>query len=152
MPPIAQGYTPIWVWLKMKQEGLCRFWSMFPLTRVPFWCRLFEPQPYFYGLISHSFQPSFLSQNRIRFPWDSEGVQERRIPGKNGKGRYPCTPRTFRYIFFRRGSRVVVPKVSVFQGARPKKKQLARRSTCTSERQVGNERTRKLRFPGWNFQ
>ena len=26
----------IWVWLKIKQEGLLRFWSMFPLTRVPF--------------------------------------------------------------------------------------------------------------------
>ena len=23
-----------WVWLKIKQEGLRRFWSMFPLTRV----------------------------------------------------------------------------------------------------------------------
>ena len=34
----------IWVWLKIKQEGLRRFWSMFPLTRVPFWYRFFEPQ------------------------------------------------------------------------------------------------------------
>ena len=34
-----------WVWLKIKQEGLRRFWSMFPLTRVPFWHRIFEPQP-----------------------------------------------------------------------------------------------------------
>ena len=33
------------VWLKIKQDGLRRFWSMFPLTRVPFWYRLFEPQP-----------------------------------------------------------------------------------------------------------
>ena len=37
----------IWVWLKIKQEGLRRFWSMFPLTRVPFWYRFFEPQPYY---------------------------------------------------------------------------------------------------------
>ena len=36
----------IWVWLKIKQEGLRRFWSMVPLTRVPFWCRFFEPRPY----------------------------------------------------------------------------------------------------------
>ena len=28
-----------WVWLKIKQEEFPRFWSMFPLTRVPFWCR-----------------------------------------------------------------------------------------------------------------
>ena len=36
----------IWVWLNMKKEGFCRFWSMFPLTRVPFWYRSFEPQPF----------------------------------------------------------------------------------------------------------
>ena len=34
----------IGVWLKIKQEGL-RLWSKFPLTRVPFWYRFFEPQP-----------------------------------------------------------------------------------------------------------
>ena len=34
-----------WLWLKIKQEGLRRFWSMFPLTRVPLWYRFFEPQP-----------------------------------------------------------------------------------------------------------
>ena len=34
-----------WVWLKIKQEGLRRFWSMFALTRAPFWYRFFEPQP-----------------------------------------------------------------------------------------------------------
>ena len=32
-------------WLKIKQEGLRRFWSMFPLSRVPFWYWFFEPQP-----------------------------------------------------------------------------------------------------------
>ena len=31
---------------QIKQEGLRRFWSMFPLTRVSFWYRFFEPQPY----------------------------------------------------------------------------------------------------------
>ena len=35
-----------WVWLKIKQEGLRRCWSMFPLTRVPFWYLFFEPQPH----------------------------------------------------------------------------------------------------------
>ena len=38
----------IWVWLKIKQEGLHRFWSMFPLPRVPFGYRSSEPQPYVY--------------------------------------------------------------------------------------------------------
>ena len=33
-----------WVWLKIKQEGLRRFWSMFPLTRVPFWYCFFFPR------------------------------------------------------------------------------------------------------------
>ena len=38
----------IWVWLKMfnrrgKPPGLA---TMFPLTRVPFWYRFFEPQPF----------------------------------------------------------------------------------------------------------
>ena len=33
--------TCTWVWLKFKQE-LRRFWSMVPLTRVPFWYRFFE--------------------------------------------------------------------------------------------------------------
>ena len=31
----------IWVWLKIKQEGLRRCWSMFPLARVPFWVPVF---------------------------------------------------------------------------------------------------------------
>ena len=26
-----------WLWLKIKQAGLRRFWSMFPLNRRPFW-------------------------------------------------------------------------------------------------------------------
>ena len=38
--------TILWLWLKIKQEGLRGFWSMFPRTKVPFWDRFFEPQPY----------------------------------------------------------------------------------------------------------
>ena len=34
-----------WLWLKIKQEGLRGFWSMFPLTKVPFWYQFFEPLP-----------------------------------------------------------------------------------------------------------
>ena len=30
-------FRVIWLWLKTKQEGLRRFGSMFPRTRVPFW-------------------------------------------------------------------------------------------------------------------
>ena len=43
--PCPKQSTAIWVGLKIDQEELRRFWSMFPLTRVPFWYRLFEPQP-----------------------------------------------------------------------------------------------------------
>ena len=31
----------IWLWLKIQQEGIRRFWSMFPLARVPFWVPVF---------------------------------------------------------------------------------------------------------------
>ena len=34
-----------WVWLKIIQQGLRRFWSMCPLTSVPVWYWFFEPQP-----------------------------------------------------------------------------------------------------------
>ena len=33
----------MWVWVKI-QPGDGRFWSMFPLTRVPFWVPIFDPQ------------------------------------------------------------------------------------------------------------
>ena len=38
---VMQGSLYIGLWLKLKQEGLHRFWSMFPLTRVPFWVPVF---------------------------------------------------------------------------------------------------------------
>ena len=41
--PIQQAY--FLQWLKIKELGLRRCWSMFPLARVPFWCRFFEPYP-----------------------------------------------------------------------------------------------------------
>ena len=40
----------MWVWLKIQQEGLRRFWSIFPLTRIPFWYQFFEPYPCFITL------------------------------------------------------------------------------------------------------
>ena len=30
---------------KLSRRGCAGFWSMFPLTRVPFWYRFFEQQP-----------------------------------------------------------------------------------------------------------
>ena len=41
---------PVWVpnqgvWVKIKPPGDRRFWSMFPLTRGPFWVHIFDPQP-----------------------------------------------------------------------------------------------------------
>ena len=53
----AQSAHATWVWLKIKQEGLRRCWSMFPLTRVPFWYRFFEPQPH--GLQTSNLNSSF---------------------------------------------------------------------------------------------
>ena len=38
----VSGLIPaMWVWRKIKLEGLRRFWSMFPLARVPVWYRCF---------------------------------------------------------------------------------------------------------------
>ena len=39
------GQNPTWVWVKIKPPGDHRFWSMLPLTRVPFWVPIFDPQP-----------------------------------------------------------------------------------------------------------
>ena len=64
----------IWVWLKIKQEGLRRFWSMFPPTRVPFWHRFFEPQPY--GCFSQLDSDRFLQVGSFLLvslaPWQME--------------------------------------------------------------------------------
>ena len=51
-------FGPIWVWLKIKQEGLRRCWSMFPLTRVPCWVPIFEPTASLYYSDPCRFQPS----------------------------------------------------------------------------------------------
>ena len=45
-PQTVLTTTAICLWLKIKQEGLRRFWSMFLITRVPSWYQFFEPQPY----------------------------------------------------------------------------------------------------------
>ena len=42
--PVTQ--VEIWQWLKIKELGLRRFCSTFPLTRVPFWYRVLEPYPF----------------------------------------------------------------------------------------------------------
>ena len=42
--------VPFWVWLKIKQLGLRRCWSTFPLTRVPFWYPFLEPHPFVLGV------------------------------------------------------------------------------------------------------
>ena len=55
---LPQDPRHTWVWLKIKQEGLRRLWSMFPLTRVPFWYRFFEPQPHGDLLLGHRLKMS----------------------------------------------------------------------------------------------
>ena len=42
----AKNGVATWLWLKITQEGLRGFWSVFPLTKVPFWNRFFEPLPF----------------------------------------------------------------------------------------------------------
>ena len=60
-------YIYVWAWLKIEQEGLRRFWPMFPLTRVPFWYRLSEPQPYICIYIYvHLFPCSQVRKYRMR--------------------------------------------------------------------------------------
>ena len=44
----------IWVWVTIKPTGDRRFWSMFPLTRVPFGVPIFDPQPFWGGLKGNS--------------------------------------------------------------------------------------------------
>ena len=56
----AAGILWTWVWLKIKQEGLRRCWSMFPLTRVPFWT----------FFLSHS----HMGRNQLVFVVDSTRV------------------------------------------------------------------------------
>ena len=81
--------TPIeyhWVWLKMKQEGLRRFWSMFPLTRVPFWYRFFEPQPHAKGTVqcrlvtSESIESEMMFHNSWRVAKQRNGRAESCLP------------------------------------------------------------------------
>ena len=46
-PPLSPlELANIWVWLKINQEGLHRFWSMFPLTAVSCSYWFVEPQPF----------------------------------------------------------------------------------------------------------
>ena len=45
-PASSLTVTFIWVWVKIKPTGARRFWSMFPLARVPFWVPICDPQPY----------------------------------------------------------------------------------------------------------
>ena len=56
-----------WMWLKIKQGGLGRFWSMFPLTRVP----VFEPQPHACRL--STFVDDLLDEISRRAPCEGPG-------------------------------------------------------------------------------
>ena len=44
---LSRGFF-MWVWVKTKPAGDHRVWSMLPLTRVPFWVPMFDPQPCHY--------------------------------------------------------------------------------------------------------
>ena len=57
---IFQEVAIIWVWVKIKPPGDRRFWSMFPLTRVPFGVPIFDPLP-FHCLLGVAVEPRFAS-------------------------------------------------------------------------------------------
>ena len=45
---VKPGYMKgedMWLWLKIKELGLRRFWSLVPFTKGPILAHLFEPQP-----------------------------------------------------------------------------------------------------------
>ena len=42
---LAFWQREIWVWVKIKPPADNRFWSMLPLTRVPFRVHIFDPRP-----------------------------------------------------------------------------------------------------------
>ena len=73
----------IWLWLKIKEEGLRRFWPMIPLTRVPCWYWFFEPQPFGANMFCDAlwfplFCVAFQTTRMI-----SSGVNIKSIPGSS---------------------------------------------------------------------
>ena len=74
------------VWLNIKQEGLRRFWSICPLTRVPFWDRFFEPQPYDSYPAFKLRRPAFFFGALSLSPM----AIETRVPGGCGPGSSVC--------------------------------------------------------------
>ena len=104
-----------WVWVKIKPPGDRRFWSMLPLTRVPFWVPILDPLPngghssttahllpsskrslasnlspkfILVPFHFHSFQASCFLQNHPK-PCENSWCLKRRMAEKNEKGINP---------------------------------------------------------------
>ena len=43
------------MWVEIKPSGDRKYWSMFPLTRVPFWVPIFHPQPHGFAAKERTF-------------------------------------------------------------------------------------------------
>ena len=76
---------PIWLWLRIIQEGLRRFWSMFPLTRVDFGTGFVSHSHLFskHRYLPFSFFPKILLSN-LNEP-GGNGRFWRRMVEKNGE-------------------------------------------------------------------
>ena len=77
LPPIlmfTRDSTAIWVWVKIKPPGDRRFWSMFPLTRVPFWVQIFDPPP---DLRFH--MPRMIYYRFLRSPQLTKNLEEAEV-------------------------------------------------------------------------
>ena len=53
-------------WVKIKPPGDRRFWSMFPLTRVPFGAPIFDPQPHQHWSSTQQYQANTKSERNAK--------------------------------------------------------------------------------------
>ena len=78
LPGTRHSWKPIctiWVWVKIKPPGDHTFWSMLPLTRVPFWVPIFDPQPYKVERVTGSLGTSVSHGLRVDPPKVCRGQQ-----------------------------------------------------------------------------
>ena len=66
---------------KLNRKTKRRFWSTFPLTRVPFWYRFLEPQPH--GFVSNIESGSRLTSMILSNPWYGSKQLFLQPPAKN---------------------------------------------------------------------
>ena len=78
-----------WVWVKSKPPKDGRFWSMVPLTRVPLWVPIFDPQPVeglcYFPKKTRLMSPSGDESTQVAAPFSSEVVSFRGSVGKHAE-------------------------------------------------------------------